>query len=140
MSGSHAAAKRSSKALTCSIFKRAFTNYKRGNFWPVDKLASCDLLAVPHKYGATASGSDRVSNHVVILNRFGSFPSRVHSVFDVDSMFDTMCPHAVHAVEFHVVHDVFASYSYVYYGIQCMLVSGAVGSRNVHELVFSPSC
>ena len=77
---SNAAAKRSSKALDAPIFKSRFVDDKRGNFWPVDKLAPCSLLAVPHKSGATASGSDNVSNHVVILNRFASFQSKVPHV------------------------------------------------------------
>lgn len=77
---SNAAAKRSSKALDAPIFKSCFVEDKRGNFWPVDKLAPCSLVAAPHKSGATASGSDRVSNHVVILNRFASFQSKVPHV------------------------------------------------------------
>lgn len=77
---SHAAAKRSSKALGCPVFKSVFVDDKRGNFWPVDKLAPCNLLAVPHKSGVVASGSDRVSSHVAIVSRFGSFLSKVPHV------------------------------------------------------------
>ena len=73
------AAKRSSKALGCPIFNSSFVDDKRGNFWPVDKLAPCNLLAMPHKSGGVASSIDRV-NHVATLSRFGSFLSKVPNV------------------------------------------------------------
>ena len=69
----HQGAISSSKALGCPIFKSSFVDDKRGKFWPVDKLAPCMSLAVRHKSGARASGSDRVSNHVVVLSSFGWF-------------------------------------------------------------------
>ena len=76
----HVAAQRSRMALGCPIFKKHHVDDKQGNFWPVDKLAPCSLLAVPHDSGARTSSSDRTSNHVVILNRHASFLSKVPQV------------------------------------------------------------
>ena len=77
---SHQKAERSMEALDCVIVRSTFVDDRRGNFWPVDKLAPCNLLAVPHKSGATSSGSDTVSNHLAIISRFASFMSKVPHV------------------------------------------------------------
>ena len=53
-----------SLALGCPVFKASYMDDNRGNMWPVDKLAPCQLAAVYHK-----TRKDRV----VILSRIANF-------------------------------------------------------------------
>ena len=53
-----------SLALGCPVFKASYMDDSRGNMWPVEKLAPCQLAAVYHKTRKDC---------VVILNRFANF-------------------------------------------------------------------
>jgi len=53
-----------SLALGCPVFKASYMDDNRGNMWPVEKLAPCQLAAVYHK-----TRKDRL----VILSRFANF-------------------------------------------------------------------
>lgn len=61
---SHQAAKASSKALGCPIYKSNLVDEPEGNLWPILKLAPAKYWIVPHHSG---------QNHVVVLHRFASF-------------------------------------------------------------------
>ncbi|DBA78705.1 TPA: hypothetical protein ACH3X1_008618 [Trebouxia sp. C0004] len=53
-----------SVALGCPVFKASYMDDSRGNMWPVEKLAPCQLAAVNHKTRKDC---------VVILGRFANF-------------------------------------------------------------------
>lgn len=50
--------------LNCPVFKREFEDDITGNMWPLERLAPCKLLSLPHK-----SHFD----NLVVLNRGGVF-------------------------------------------------------------------
>ena len=54
--------------LNCPVFKREFEDDITGNMWPLERLAPCKLLSLPHK--------SRFDN-LVVLSRFASFLSFV---------------------------------------------------------------
>ena len=53
-----------SPALGCPVFKASYQDDTRGNMWPVEKLAPCQLAAVYHKTR---------KDYVMILSRFANF-------------------------------------------------------------------
>ena len=50
--------------LNCPVFKREFEKDTTGNLWPLERLAFCKLLSLPHE--------SHVDN-LVVLSRFASF-------------------------------------------------------------------
>ena len=60
----HQAAKASSEALGCPIYKSNLVDEPEGILWPILKLAPAMFWVVPHH---------SARNHVVVLHRFASF-------------------------------------------------------------------
>ncbi|KAL3154995.1 hypothetical protein ABBQ38_011520 [Trebouxia sp. C0009 RCD-2024] len=73
VSNTHVAAKASSKAVGCPIFKSNLVDDPQGNLWPILKLAPAKFWIVPHHSG---------HNHVMALHRFASFRDLVPSAND----------------------------------------------------------
>ena len=57
-----------SPTLNCPVFLMAFKDDQKGNMWPVDQLAPCNLGAVQHR---------TQRNRLVIVSRFASFLKHV---------------------------------------------------------------
>ncbi|KAL3130626.1 hypothetical protein ABBQ38_008020 [Trebouxia sp. C0009 RCD-2024] len=73
VSNTHVAAKASSKAVGCPIFKSDLVDGPPGNLWPMLKLAPAKFRIVPHHSG---------QNHVMALHRFASFRDLVPGAND----------------------------------------------------------
>ena len=62
--------------LKCPVFKRAWQDDPTGNLWPVDRLAPCKLLSLPH--------SSHPQN-LVVVSRFASFLQQAPASFSLPS-------------------------------------------------------
>ena len=69
----HQAAKASSEATGCPIFRSNLVDDPQGNLWPVLKLAPAKFWIVPHHSG---------HNHVMALHRFASYRDLVPGAND----------------------------------------------------------
>ena len=68
VAANHQAAKKSSKAIGCPIFKSNVVDAPDGNLWPILKLAPAKFWIVPHDSG---------HNHAIVLHRFASYQELV---------------------------------------------------------------